>query len=619
MEFHILGPVEVVNNGRPLALGPSKQRALLAVLLLHLNEVVPRDRLVEDLWGDRAPETATTALHGYVSQLRKLLEPANGTERRVLITRAPGYLLELEPAHVDLKRFELLAQRGKRELADADAEAAAATLAEALSLWRGPPLAEFSSAPFALAESLRLQDLRISTLEDRIEADLARGRHDELIGELERLVAEHPFRERLCGQLMLALYRCGRQAEALDIYRQTRHRLVEELGIEPGPTLQELEQAILRHEQAIALAAPNNPARTIPAPRPTAEPLGRTDDGAPAAVGQGPPRPHRSAARRRLLAIATVIPLAVAAGLAFTLSGGAHHPTMLLAQNSVGFIDAKSDRVTRSFPVGREPRALAVAFGSIWVANYADTTVTRIDRTTGHTSTIPVYGHPTGIVAFRTSIWVWTLEGLLVAVDPRFDTSGHPIHLQAQAPNAGKVLGGIATGGGFLWAAAPPETVIRIDPADPSHFLPIVPDAGVQGPIDYRDGQAWVAGSDKVFPIDAQTGIARSTIPVGIARDLTVTDTDLWIVSGDASHIGGVGPALRRLDLESRLIADTIVVGRDAVSVTAAGGSIWVASGSDGTVSRIDPEHNRVVDSISVGESPTALAADENGVWIAVR
>src|SRR5262249_26066865 len=153
-----------------------------------------------------------------------------------------------------------------------EAEAAAVTLADALSLWRGPPLAEFGSAPFAPAESLRLQELRVSTLEDRIEADLALGRDDDLVGELETLVAEHPFRERLCGQLMLALYRCGRQAEALEVYRKTRRRLVEGLGIEPGPALQELEQAILRHDLAAAPVARTSTAKAVEAPPRVAEP-----------------------------------------------------------------------------------------------------------------------------------------------------------------------------------------------------------------------------------------------------------------------------------------------------------------------------------------------------------
>jgi DNA-binding SARP family transcriptional activator len=627
MEFRILGPVEVVNDGRALALGPSKQRALLAVLLLHVNEVVPRDRLVEDLWGERAPETATTALHGYVSQLRKLLEPGNGAERRVLITRAPGYLLELEPAQVDLKRFELLAGRGKRELAQADAVAAAATLAEALSLWRGPPLAEFSSAPFALAESLRLQELFVSALEDRIEADLARGRHDELIGELERLVAEHPFRERLCGQLMLALYRCGRQAEALDVYRRTRHRLVEELGIEPGPTLQELEQAILRHEHAIAPAAPISTPRTIEAPLAVAEraPEG-FDSGTSARLKRSWQRVRHRSLDWRLLGVAGLIPLALALVFPFALSGHQRR-SIQLASNSVGFIDAKSGRVTRSFPVGRGPTALTVANNSVWVANYRDATVTRIDRATGHGVTIPVGGHPTGITAFRNAVWVWTLEGLLVPIDPRYDSAGKPLSFASEIVGARgsevgpQSLGGrITSGGGFMWIAAPMTTVLRVGAANAQKRRPpIVPDAGVQGTILYHAGQVWVAGADSVFPIAPETGIPDPGTTLGVVRDLAFGAGSLWVVSGLPTQVGGVSQALRRLDPHTGLVQTTIPVGSDPVAVAIAGDSIWVAARTDGLIERVDPRQNRVVEKIPLGAKPIALTAGEDGVWVAVR
>ncbi len=250
MEFRILGPLEVIHDGDALALGPTKQRALLALLLLHLNEVVPRER-----WGERAPDTATTALHGYISGLRKLLEPGNGRERRLLLTQAPGYQLRLDPTQLDLHRFQQLARQGKHQLAKGNAGAATATLAEALALWRGPPLAEFTSAAFATAHSLRLQELQLAALEDRIDAELALAHHHDLIAELEALTQQHPYRERLHAQRMLALYRCGRQTEALELYQQTRRKLVEELGIEPGPRLQQIERAILSHDPALHATA----------------------------------------------------------------------------------------------------------------------------------------------------------------------------------------------------------------------------------------------------------------------------------------------------------------------------------------------------------------------------
>ena len=234
MEFRILGPLEVLSAGQALDLGGAKQQALLAMLLLRTNEVVSSGRLIEALWEDEPPETAEKALQVYVSQLRKLL----GKER--LKTKAPGYSLRVGSDELDLARFQRLQAEGR--------------LHEALSLWRGSPLAEFSSQRFAEGEIARMEELRLACLEERIECDLEAGRHAELIAELEALVAEHPLRERLRAQLMLALYRCGRQAEALATYREARRVLIEDQGIEPSRALQSLEGAVLRQDPSLDLA-----------------------------------------------------------------------------------------------------------------------------------------------------------------------------------------------------------------------------------------------------------------------------------------------------------------------------------------------------------------------------
>ena len=231
MEFRILGPLEVLSEGQSLDLGGAKQRALLAVLLVHANSVVSHDRLIDALWEDDPPDTAQKALQVHVSGLRKLV----GKER--LETRPPGYLLRVEEDELDLKRFLRLQEQGR--------------LAEALSVWRGPPLSDFAYHRFAQPEIGRLEELRLACLEERIEDDLQAGRHAELIGELEALVGEHPLRERLRAQSMLALYRSDRQAEALEAYNGARAVLVGELGIEPGRPLRELHQAILRQEASL--------------------------------------------------------------------------------------------------------------------------------------------------------------------------------------------------------------------------------------------------------------------------------------------------------------------------------------------------------------------------------
>ena len=248
MDFRILGPLEAVADGRVVALKRAKQRALLAILLLHANEPVASDRLIEDLWAGRPPATAAKVLQTYVSQLRKAL----GND--VIVTGPAGYELRVEPDGLDLHRFERLVTEAR----GAEPPAAAQSLREALALWRGPPLAEFAYEPWAQGEIGRLEELHLAALQDRIDADLALGRAGELVGELERLVAEHPLAERLRGQLMLALYRSGRQAEALEAYRSARETLVEPLGIEPGSALRRLERAILDQDPELDLvpAAP---------------------------------------------------------------------------------------------------------------------------------------------------------------------------------------------------------------------------------------------------------------------------------------------------------------------------------------------------------------------------
>lgn len=261
MEFRILGPLEVWDAGRILALPGGKAKALLGILLLHANQVVSTDRLIDELWGGVPPKTATNALYVYVSELRKAFacgrgRPASGEP---LVTRAPGYVLLAEPAQLDAARFEELVRESRAALATGDAAVAAQLLREALSLWRGAPLADFISEFATQPEIVRLEEEYLATIEDRIEADLALGLDGALVGELEALVTEHPLRERLREMLMRALYRSGRQAHALAFYKETRRTLLDEFGLEPSPALQRLEKAILLHDPSVD--PPRLPAR----------------------------------------------------------------------------------------------------------------------------------------------------------------------------------------------------------------------------------------------------------------------------------------------------------------------------------------------------------------------
>ena len=380
MEFRLLGPVEVLRDGRPVALGGAKPRALLALLLLHANEVVSRDRLIDALWGDRPPGTAGHSLDVQISRLRKAFEPDE-----LLLTQSGGYVLQVEPEQIDVHRFERLLEEGRRANAAGKPAEALEALEAALGLWRGAALADLSYETFARSEIERLEELRLVATEERIDAELALGRHDTLIPELEALTARHPLRERVRGQLMLALYRAGRQAEALRVYSDARKRLVEELGIEPGSALKELEQAILRQDPALDL------------PRPVAETRRRR-----ALAGAG----------ALLLAGAAV---AVVVGLT---QGGTESAQALAEPDSNVFVSAATGELVRASPV-RDTVRVAYGEGALWsVSSRGD--LTRLDPSTSkEVATLGLGIKPSGLAVGEGSVWVTDRNSpTLLRIDP---------------------------------------------------------------------------------------------------------------------------------------------------------------------------------------------------------
>lgn len=252
MKFGVLGPVEVISNDAPVALGGTIQRAVLGYLLLNSNKVVATSALVRALWGYDAPPTARKMVQNGVSRLRRTLSESGPGEDPVdLATSSPGYLLHIDPDTVDVNRFRALAVRGRAELSSGFQEQAARTLGEALDQWRGPALTDLAEAGISWPQTTLLDNERLSAVEDHAEALLTLGRHFEVVHQLEEVAAAEPTRERLCGQLMLALYRCHRQREALVVYQRTRMSLVDGYGLDPGRTLRELELAILQHDPAL--------------------------------------------------------------------------------------------------------------------------------------------------------------------------------------------------------------------------------------------------------------------------------------------------------------------------------------------------------------------------------
>ena len=464
MEFRILGPLEAEQDGRLVPLGGRKQRALLALLLLHANAVVPRDRLIDEIWGDEPPETARTALQVHVSQLRKAL----GGER--IETRAPGYLVRTEPDALDLERFERLVAEGRDALAGGDAGRSADVLREALASWRGTPLAELGEVPFAQREGPRLEELRLAALEERVEADLQLGRHARLVPELERLVREHPLRERLRGQLMLALYRCGRQADALEVYRSGRRLLDEELGLKPDDELQRLEKAILNHDPSL----------------------------------------ESPVAERRRASSRTEAPV---------------------PPDSVAVIDQERSRVLGHVVVGRRPVALAIGHGSVWVANTDDGTVSRIHPDRREVIRTIGIGAPAVDLAVATdAVWVANgSDGTVSRIDPSADAVVETIDLRGSSELVWNPAYAVDADDESVWIAAGPHHVLRIDPTtnEPSAIIDV---GNVPVGLALGEESLWVVTTaERALRIEPHTNTVTAEVPIEYPVALTAGKRAVWV------------------------------------------------------------------------------------------
>ena len=576
LEFRILGPFEVTERGRPLDVGAGKQRALLALLLLNAGEVVSTDRLIDALWGDQPPASALNSVHVYVSQLRKAF--ANGH----LETHGHGYRLALEPEQVDLGRFERLLGQGRTLLAAGEAERAAEALRAAIDLWRGPPLSDVGFEPFAGGEIARLEELRVAALEERIEADLALGRDAELVPELEALVREHPLRERLRAQLMLALYRSGRQAEALDAYREARRTLADDLGLEPGRGLQELERAILRHDAQ--LEAPAQPSL----------PAGRT--------------------RRKsgvLIAIGAALLLSAAIAVAvIELTRGDSRGLSSASANSVAAIDARSNRLVAEVPVGSGPTEVAVGEGSIWVTNALDGSVSRIDpRTSAFVQRIDVGGDPGGIAFGAGAVWVAnSRDGTVSRIDPKTNREVEAIPVRV-TPTA------LAFGDGALWVTSAEErSVTRID-AVSGEVVETIPTGALGRGVAVGAGSVWVTdGSSRtVVRVDARRGTIVGRVGVGNGpTGVAYGEGSIWVANSLDGTVMRIDP------IENRVTA-SIPVGEGPDSIAVGSEAVWVSGEFSEAIARIDPADNRVVERIPIANRPKGLALYQDRVWLAVQ
>ncbi len=557
MQIRLLGLVEASLDGRPVALGGSKQRALLALLALNVNAPVATDQLIEGLWGEFAPPSAAKMVQLYVSQLRRLLDGGDG----VIITRGRGYELRLSADAVDAVRFERLVA----EASGAD-DRASALAAEALALWRGRPLDDIADQPFAGAEIRRLDEQWLRARELAIDGALAAGGHRKVLSELDALVAAHPLREGIHAQRMLALYRSGRQADALEAYRHARGVLVREAGVEPGPELRRLHAAILSQDQSL----------DPPAPPPALAPLASA-----------------SARGRRPVALVAALLVAAALAAVVVVASGSDSSPPTVPANAVAIIDPATDAVAGSIGLDDGPGPIATGARGLTVLNLNSQSLAHIDPASRRiVATAGVGGSPGSLAVTADDLWVTKHCG-----------EGTP-------------------GSVFRYVMGS-DGAINITDADEISLAGI---AGASGPIPQQTGpgcgmaanatSVWVATS-------IPPGLARIDVdPSGVARvaraarlrfvpdAVALGAGSVWIP--DRKRNGVV-----RIDPETLARVRLVEAGDDPVAVASGLGAVWVANNGDGSVSRVDPRTDRVTKAISVGESPTALAVGLDSVWVA--
>jgi YVTN family beta-propeller protein len=563
MDVNLLGPIEARIDGRPIALGPGKQRAVLAMLALEVGRTVSADRLAEGLWGQRAPPSAAKMVQLYVSHLRRLLD-GNGAE---ILTRGRGYELQLRDGEVDVLRFERLLEEGRPR--------------EALALGRGEALADVADEPFAAAEIRRLGELRVRAAEEAIEADLAAGLHGDVIGELDTLVAAHPLREKLHAQRMLALYRSGRQAEALEAYACARRALVDQIGVEPGPELRRLQDAVLAQDPSLELAARPGSAE--------------------------PPAPARPPSRRAAPVLA-VAALLILAGLAAFGVSRVLGPDRLarVDENHVGLIDPGDGRITNQYAVGREPGAIIAGAGSLWVANTQGGTVSRIDRDHDQlkVATIDVGGEPAGLAFGAGSLWV--ANGRSVA---QVDPGSNRVVDNVDAGNAPRA---VTTGFGALWVGSAVDGVVRrIDLRRGTASRRI----RVSSPTAIAAGASaiWVASEEAgtVARLDPRSGDLIRAIGVGNGPSaVAVGEGAVWVVNRPDGTVFRIDPA-------TNSVTAAVHVGGEPAGIAVGDGGIWVAGGGEGTVIRIDPHEPHDLTRTVIESSSAAVASADGVVWAA--
>jgi DNA-binding SARP family transcriptional activator/DNA-binding beta-propeller fold protein YncE len=612
----VLGPLQAAANGTSLPLGGAKQRAVLALLLLHANEVVPTDRVIDELWGESPPDSAANMVQGYVSHLRKTLEPGRPRGAyELLVSRPPGYVLKIAPGQLDAERFELLSAEGRSMLVEGDAAGAAERFRNALALWRGPALADLAYESFAKAGADRLDELRLAAIEDRIDADLQLGRHDVLVGELRELVEQHPLRERLRGQLMAALYRCGRQADALDVYRYGRGALREQLGIEPGPALRELEQAILRQDPALGAAAQ-------------------------------PPLPLVPRIRRRwplLVAAGAAAAAALVAGLAFGRSGGA--AAVVVEPHSVAVIDPGKNAVVDDIAVGAYPGPLAADEEFVYVGNIGDATFSRLLPDSRKVYDTASLSRAIDLVAVNRHLWAadggvagHTLAPPGTVLDYDLSSAASRTIRLGPSVEGGEEQTTIAASPeeNEIWAGnKDSETVTQLEPPTFVRVRGIAPGGlAVAGAAGGHAVWATDPAHDRIVRINAAGRVTHRIAIPGEPTRIAAGDRAVWVITrghngpGEWRPTHGTSPAVWQIDPTTNEPVTRIPLALTPVRIALGAGSVWVTaqrvvsstgSSFDATVFRIDPATSRIVARIPLHtRAVDGIVVSHGLVWLAV-
>jgi YVTN family beta-propeller protein len=504
----------------------------------------------------------------------------------VILTRGGGYLLDVDADRLDAARFTRLAREGSRALERGDTAGGRDLLREALALWRGAALADLAYEEFAQAEIARLEELRFAALDQLIEADLVLGRHTELIPELETLVREHPARERLRAHMILALYRSGRQADALASYRDARAAMMDELGLEPSKELRALEQAILTQDPAI----------------------------------DAPPRPGvlPSAGRRRrapILVGGALLLVAVLAAVVAT-SGGEPEASRAPA-NSLAVIDPGSNRVVAAVPTGIRPTDVAAGRGNVWVANEADDTVTQVSS--GRRAVLSTTSPGTtvaGLAVDAGGVWVADARrSRLLRLDPAFRTVARTVRLASVTDVPGLVgPNPVAVGFGSVWVGRSASTIARVDltTGETTDFAvgnsPVAVAAGA--------GAVWVVddADDTLTRIDpgSENAVLQTTSLGGEPSAVAVGDGAVWVANAEHDTVAKVDP-------DGSGVTGTTKVGRRPTGVAVGEDAVWVANSLSGTVSRVNPQTGEVEATVDVGEAPTDVTVAGGLVWVTVQ